>query len=181
MKYAFPVICVALVALLAPSAEAAPVEQKNPIFPTKTFVEATERSVLNNTVGVYTIEFTLKATNEDVYVPAGASAWVKNAEQRQIGVVYGVYESDKDAPARGVMGAFLASDADRTGGYYRIPKNTTEDFTLVVAYNNKGVENDEFHTRINSIRYALRETDRAITVESNGLEQFKSREISLVE
>jgi hypothetical protein len=181
MKYVFPVIFVALVVFLAPSAEAAPVKQKNPIFPVKAFVESTEKAALNNTVGVYTIEFTLTATDEDVYVPAAASAAVKVGDERSVGVVYGVYESDKSAPARGVTGAFLASDAERVQGYYHIEKNSTETFTLVVAYNNKGRESDEYHARINAIRYALRGTDRTITSESAGLEQFKSKEVSLVQ
>jgi hypothetical protein len=178
MKYVFPTLLLSL-ALVASSAHAAQVQQKNPIFPVKAFIESTERAVFGNTIAVYTVEFTLTATGEDVFVPAGASAWVKSADERKVGVVYGVYESDKDAPAHGVMGAFLASDAKQTNGYYRIEKNETETFTLVVAYNNRGRENDEYHARINAIRYALRATDRTITAESNGLEQFKSQEISL--
>lgn len=180
MKYVFPVIIVLLLALIAPSAGAAPVKQSNPIFPVKAFVESTERAVFNNAIALYTVEFNLTATGEDVFVPAGASAGVKIGDERSVGVVYGVYESDNDAPARGVMGAFLASDAEKTNGYYRIEKNETETFTLVVAYNNRGVENDEYHARINAIRYALRATDRTITSESNGLEQFTSKEVSLV-
>ena len=66
-------------------------------------------------------------------------------------------------------------------GYYQIEKAEPEPFTLVVAYTNRGVETDEYHARINAIRYALRATDRTITSEMNGLEQFKTKEVSLVQ
>lgn len=180
MKYVFPTLLLSL-ALIAQGAAAAPVKQENPLFPVKAFVLSTEKAVMNNAIAVYTLEFTLTATGEDVFVPAQASAWVKIGDERKVGVVYGVYESDKDAPARGVMGAFLASDAEQKNGYYQIEKDETETFTLVVAYNNRGVETDEYHARINAIRYALRATDRTITSEMNGLEQFKTKEVSLVQ
>ncbi len=180
MKYVYSVLIALIFLASAQGASAAPVAQKNPIFPVKAFVSSSEMKALNDTVGVYQVVYTLTATGEDVYVPRDAARSGKSAAIGKPGVLFDIVESDKGASAKGVTGAFLASDAPLVKGFYHIKKGETKTFTLVVAYQNKGTENDEYRVRISSLRYALRGTDRQIVTESNGFAKFKSNELSLV-
>jgi hypothetical protein len=180
MKYVFPVLIALIFLASAQGASAAPIAQKNPLFPVKAFVSSSEMKALGDTVGVYQMVFTLTATGEDVFVPRNAARTGKGPALGNPGVIFDVVESDKGASAKGITGSFLASDAPLVKGFYHIKKGETKTFTLVVAYQNKGIENDEYRTQIGSLRYALRGTDRQTITESNGFAKFKSNELSLV-
>jgi hypothetical protein len=168
-----------LLALCAPmAAEAAPVPQKNPVFPIKARGEAKAVVVSKMpSVGLYTYTFSLTATGEDVYLPKGAS---RNAKDMSAGVLYDIFESDEGARAAGASGAFVHSNASTSGNTYVVPKGKTETFTLVAAHNNRGIETDNYHMRIVGLRYAVKAPTNALILESNGFAGYKTKEVELV-
>jgi hypothetical protein len=172
------IIALALVLVLPQGAHAAPVAQKNPLFPVKARGVATATLAPGNpAVGLFTYTFTLTATGEDVFLPITAT---RNVKDQSSGVYYDIYESDAGARAPGASGAFVYSTASSSKGMYLVPKGETREFTLVAAHNNKNVEQDHYHMRLTGLRYALRETTNVLTTETNGFAKYKTREVELM-
>jgi hypothetical protein len=129
------IIALALVLVLPQGAQAAPVAQKNPLFPVKARGEATSIAAPGNpSIGLFTYTFTLTATGEDVFLPTTAT---RNVKDMTAGVYYDILESDAGARAPGASGAFVYSTASSSNGMYFVPKGETRTFNLVAAHNNK--------------------------------------------
>jgi hypothetical protein len=159
---------------------AAPVAQKNPVFPVKAFVEADARVIQNaSTTGLYLLTFALTATGEDVFLPVQPTRTAPGATLGRAGVHYSIHESDDGVHRGGIAGAFLWSNKKAENGFYVLPKGSTREFTLVVAYKNTGGEKDHYQVRLDSLEYSLGEVDNAVIPEVNGFEQYKTKEIEL--
>lgn len=180
----FLFIAVTLIATPA-FVHAAPVVQKNPIFPHKSFVEATAQTYENMpTMGVYTLNFTISATGDDVYLPASTERLGKQVDMRNKGIEYVIYDGADARLSKGTSGSALITDLKAQGGHYKIAKNTTADFTLLVildAPTQTTSIGETYSVHIEGVRYTLRKPENEKLLEMNGLEKWKTKEINIAD
>jgi hypothetical protein len=179
MKYILTLIAVFAMTLPGVSS-AAQIAQKNPVFPIKAFVGA-EASVVESrpTMGLYLLTFSLTATGEDVFLPVRPLRNSLTASIGSVGALYSIHESDAGEHTGGIAGAFLWSKGGAEDGYYAIDAGDTREFTLVVIYENTGVETDHYQVRLDGLRYSLSESSNTVVPEVNGFEQYKTKEVEL--
>jgi hypothetical protein len=157
----------------------APVKQVNPLFPYKTYVsKSVSLAPLSSSTAVYTLTFEVRATGEDVYVPAVATRLLGTSSD-EAGAFYEVADGDQMRALGGISGAFLYSTAPRESGYYRIPKHTVAVFTLVVAYRHTDTATDAYHIHMRGFHYTLRSPQNTQIAEREGFVEFRSPEVFL--
>jgi hypothetical protein len=130
------------------------------------------------------VTFTVTAYREDVFIHKHSHRKVRSRVSDTTalpGISYNIYESDRGVHTGGITRSFSVSDAENIGAFYRIPKGTSNNITLVVLYQNKGVEADEYRMSLASIGYTLKEsTNTIVTLESN-VHTLRSSEVTLEE
>lgn len=104
----------------------------------------TPGSESSSTVGSYTINFSVKALEDDIYIPATASTTASTTS----GVTYAYGPT---SPSVATESAVLTSTADLSGGFYRVTSGSTKQFTLTVTLNPSSP--GTFYVRLNSIRF----------------------------
>jgi hypothetical protein len=155
------------------------VRQTHTVFPYKTLVNAQSRSVLHSSsTAVYTITYTITATNEDVYVPSDVVR-LEGAAEKTAGVHYEILDGDNVLMRNGISGALLYSRAKREDAYYIVPQHTSEQFTLVVVYKHTGTERDVYHIHMRGFDFSLRSSHHMHILEREGFLEFRSPEIFL--
>jgi hypothetical protein len=179
------VACVCVCAVLTPLAlvGAAPVRQSTQIFPTVSrYSHSATVATSSPTIGIFTVTFTIVAYKEDVFIGKNSFRQEKYSSENTSTlprIVYNIYESDHGVHTRGIERSFTFSDAEDTGALYRIKKGTAEDITLVVLYQNKGTEADEYRIGLTSIGYTLRTPTNSIIELQSNVGTVRTSEVSL--
>jgi hypothetical protein len=110
--------------------------------------------------GTFTLEFTIEALEEDVYIYNGA---VDTTVASSSGIVYNIYRSGTAlSSATSTDSATLQSTADTAGldsAWFKISQGETEEFTLTVSLNPDYGTSQLYSVELESIRF----DDDAIT------------------
>ncbi len=180
MNYIRYILILALFILPGVS-NAAPVEQKNPIFPYRE-LESRFASTANENTGVFGITFTLNATGEDVYLRTGTERVGDLLDIMGKGIEYGIYNGDNVRVGNGTALGMITSALTPTNGYYVIKANTSSTFTLLVAYvapKSTRMTDEGYHLKLEGFRYSLRSPGNQSILESAGLKAWKTKELTL--
>ena len=86
----------------------------------------------DNDTARFTIEFTVEAFGEDVYIPFGATT---TAAATTTGVVFDILGSNSTIVTSGFANGILDSSADERDGAFVVREGDSETFTLEVSYN----------------------------------------------
>ena len=174
-------------ALSVPSISfAAPIYQKDTIYPYKNFVESFSETVSlpgtgNKHYGIFGITFTIQATGEDLYLPTTALRTRNAVLNDRSGVRYDIFDSEGNPYKSGISGAMVIGDKTPVDGYFKVAKGTTETFTLLGILDTEGapIQPETYQMRLDSFRYYLRSPSTNPVTDNYGFEKFKTKEVEL--
>jgi peptidoglycan hydrolase-like protein with peptidoglycan-binding domain len=120
-------------------------------------VEGTDKSTSvseDGDTGTFTLEFTIEALEEDVYIYNGADDF---AYASTTGVIYNIYKGGViGAAATTTDSAVLQSSADTAGlggAWFVVNSGETEDFTLTVSLNPDSASSALYSVELESVRF----------------------------
>lgn len=147
---------------------------------TRAFVDQSAESLKENgTQGVYIATFTVTTKNVAVYIPKATLRTTGTMPESEVGVVYSMRDSGDQIETQGKAAALILSDAETVGEMYKVPKDTTETFTLLGVFDNTGNTADYYHLQIDGIGSRINYTNNPVFIETHGLESFNTKEIKL--
>ncbi len=164
MKYFAPIwVCALFIALALPSTGEA------------YFTTNQEAFSINNTVGVFVIDFSFGHEKYDVHIPVAALRTSQHSDSAvSFDILNGVGTSGV-SPAVGIV----LSDAKLVDGEYIVPKGTSQPFRLLVLYSKAPTDTAaEFRAAVTHLPFSFDGT-QDLKLNSSELQYYKTGLVSL--
>ncbi|MEX0934814.1 MAG: hypothetical protein WDZ70_00615 [Candidatus Paceibacterota bacterium] len=130
----------------------------------------------------YEIVFSVEAEGGDIYIPISGHATTSDTDpgtSSNSGVEVYVEGLSNDTASSSGITVTLQSDADDDGTYYIVDENESEEFTILVQYDNENATNSDFYRAVmTALNWDITDQDPDFAF-TTGLDNYKTGQVFL--